>query len=355
MITHQEPQTRKPSVRDGRAPRIGVVIPSYRVTRHILEVLARIGPEVTDIFVVDDACPDCSGDLVERSCTDPRVKVLRNATNQGVGGAVLAGYRAAVDAGCQCIVKIDGDGQMDPALLPRFVGPILDGYADYAKGNRFYHIEDVIAMPRVRLFGNAVLSFITKLSSGYWNIFDPTNGYTAISAELARVLPFDKIDKRYFFESDMLFRVGLLRGMVVDIPMRAVYADEVSHLKISRILVRFLGGHLRSFTKRILYQYFLRDFSVASLELVLGLAMTTFSLVFGITEWLRNAERGEVASSGTVMLAALPAILGLQFLIAFLGYDTRSVPQQPISPRLARTPLFEGRRERPRLPPGMKR
>ena len=178
---------------------IAVVIPSYKVTRHILGVIAGIGPEVARIYVVDDKCPDQSGAFVRAHCTDPRVVVLEHAENQGVGGAVMTGYAAAIADGGQVIVKVDGDGQMNPALIPAFAAPILHGEADYTKGNRFYDLEQIGSMPPMRLFGNAVLSLMTKLSSGYWNLFDPTNGFTAIHADVAKRLPFNKISRRYFF------------------------------------------------------------------------------------------------------------------------------------------------------------
>ncbi len=154
---------------------IAVVIPSYRVVKHILGVLSAIGPEIWRIYVIDDKCPEGSGDYVEDNCIDTRVVVLRHGTNQGVGSAVMTGYRAAIADGADIIVKVDGDGQMDPALIPNFIEPILAGEADYTKGNRFFYLEEIRAMPKVRLFGNAVLSFMTKLSSGYWDVFDPTN------------------------------------------------------------------------------------------------------------------------------------------------------------------------------------
>lgn len=315
---------------------VAVVIPSYRVTRHIMGVLAKIGPEVTHIYVVDDKCPDGSGKLVEKENKDPRVTVLFNEVNLGVGGAVMAGYRTAAAAGAQCIVKIDGDGQMNPELLPNFIAPILDGTADYTKGNRFFHIEDVIAMPRVRLFGNAVLSFMSKVSSGYWHVFDPTNGYTAISGELASALRFDKIHNRYFFESDMLFRVGLLGASVADVPMRAVYGDEESGLRITKILPQFMWGHTRNFIKRLFYQYFLRDFSVASVEIVLGLFLLFFGTIFGGVTWWQGYLNRTTATSGTVMLAALPVILGVQLLLSFLNYDIRLPRHSSVSKRMQR-------------------
>lgn len=180
--------------------KIAVVIPSYKVTNHILGVIAGMGPEVAKIYVVDDCCPEQSGTYVEQHCIDPRVVVLRNPENQGVGGAVMTGYRAAIEDNMDIIVKVDGDGQMDPALIPQFIEPILAGEADYTKGNRFFDLEEIRAMPKVRLFGNAALSFMTKFSSGYWDLFDPTNGYTAIHRDVARHLPFGKISKRYFLK-----------------------------------------------------------------------------------------------------------------------------------------------------------
>ena len=309
--------------------RVAVVIPSYRVCDHILGVIDGIGSEVARIYVVDDCCPDASGNLVERSCKDPRVRVLRNSQNQGVGGAVLVGYRAALEEQADVIVKIDGDGQMDPSLIPDFVRPIAAGDADYAKGNRFYDLEEVRQMPAVRLFGNAALSFMTKLSSGYWNIFDPTNGYTAIHRDVAMRLPFSKISRRYFFESDVLFRLNTLRAVVVDVPVSARYGKEVSNLHISTVAGEFLVKHLRNFAKRVFYNYYLRDMSIASIELPIGLALLLFGLVFGVSHWIDSVRSGIATPPGTVMLSALPLLVGIQLVLAFFNYDISSVPHRP--------------------------
>jgi glycosyltransferase involved in cell wall biosynthesis len=322
-----------PDVETRTAPSIAVVIPSYKVRSHVLDVLASIGPEVDSIYVVDDACPEASGDLVEERCRDPRVQVVRNPMNLGVGGAVLNGYRRALEGGADIIVKIDGDGQMDPRLIPNFVTPILANEADYTKGNRFFDLEALSVMPRVRLIGNALLSLLTKLSCGYWDLFDPTNGYTAIHANVARLLPFEKISNRYFFETDMLFRLNTLRAVVVDVPMQAKYGDEVSSLSISRIVGEFLFKHIRNFAKRIFYNYYLRDLSLASIELPLGLLLITTGTGFGAYHWSVAIQAGVQTSAGTVMLAALPIIMGMQFLLAFIGYDIASVPKRPIHGR----------------------
>ena len=309
---------------------IAVVIPSYRVTRHILGVIAGIGPEVARVYVIDDKCPDASGAFVRANCHDPRVTVLEHAENQGVGGAVMTGYRAAIADGARVIVKIDGDGQMDAALLPDFVAPILAGEADYTKGNRFFDLEQIRQMPGMRLFGNAVLSLMTKLSSGYWNLFDPTNGYTAIHADAARHLPFDKISRRYFFETDMLFRLNTLGAVVADVPMDAKYGDEVSNLRISKVVTEFSTKHVRNLGKRLFYNYYLRNMSLASLELPLGLLLAGFGLVYGLMHWIGSAESDVVTPAGTVMLAALPVIMGVQLILAFLAYDIASVPTRPL-------------------------
>lgn len=317
---------------------IAVVIPSYKVTRHILGVIEGIGSEVQLIFVVDDKCPDGSGDFVRAHCKDARVRVLEHAENQGVGGAVMTGYRAAIDAGAAVIVKVDGDGQMDAGLIHKFVAPILAGEADYTKGNRFYDLEQLRSMPPLRLFGNAVLSLMTKLSSGYWDIFDPTNGFTAIHADVAEHLSFDKISKRYFFETDMLFRLNTLHARVVDVAMDAVYGDEVSNLKISKIVTEFAAKHLRNFLKRLFYNYYLRDMSLASLELPLGLGLFCFGTVYGVVHRVQSAQAGVETPAGVVMMAALPILMGAQLILAFLAYDIAAVPRRAIHARPAPAP-----------------
>ncbi|MDR1074893.1 MAG: glycosyltransferase family 2 protein [Xanthomonadaceae bacterium] len=311
-------------------PKIAVVIPSYRVRSHIQSVIGKIGPEVSRIYVVDDCCPDHSGDYVEEHCGDPRIVVLRHEENQGVGGTVMTGYRAAIDEGMDIIVKIDGDDQMDPRLIPDFVAPIIAGEADYTKGNRFFDLENIRQMPKIRLFGNAALSFLTKISSGYWNLFDPTNGYTAIHGDVARYLPLRKISRRYFFETDMLFRLNSLRAVVMDIPMDAKYGEEVSNLKVSKVLGEFFYKNSRNFCKRIFYNYYLRDISLASIELPVGLLLLIFGVCFGLYHWLIAMWTNVATPVGTVMLSALPVLMGIQLLLGFVGYDIGSVPARTL-------------------------
>lgn len=314
---------------------IAAVIPCFRVTRQILPVLAGVPPIIERIYVVDDACPDGSGALVESRCRDPRVRVLRHERNQGVGGATLSGYRAALADGARVIVRLDGDGQMDPALIPRLVRPVLDGEADYAKGNRFFELEGLREMPRLRLIGNSLLSFASKLSSGYWNLFDPNNGFTAIHANVLRVLPLDKLARGYFFESDLLFRLGTLRAVACDVPMPVRYGDEQSSLVVRRVMGAFARGHLVNTGKRLFYNYYLRNFNIASLEILFALPLLAFGAWVGISAWVESAARGLPATSGTVMLATLPVLVGFQLLLGFLSYDMQNVPRDVLQHRLA--------------------
>lgn len=319
-------------------PSIAVVIPCFRVRNHIADVIASIGPEVSAIYCVDDACPDSSGDHIVGTVKDPRVRVIRHEANRGVGGAVLTGYRAALKDGHDILVKIDGDGQMDPSLVPQFAAPIAAGRADYAKGNRFFDLEDARAMPLIRLIGNSALSFLTKLSSGYWNIFDPTNGYTAIHRSLAARIVDRKVDQRYFFESDMLLNLYLLRGVVEDVPMAAVYGDEKSNLRIRRIVLPFLLKNAHNAWRRFVVHYLIRDFSLATLEVIVGLLLVGFGTAAGALFWMRSFTEGHAATPGQVMIAALPILSGTQFLLSALNFDMRNVPVTP------RQTLLDGRK-----------
>lgn len=310
--------------------RIAVVIPCYKVTKFIVDVIDRIGPDVEVIYAVDDCCPEKSGDYINKHVNDNRVRVLHNPVNKGVGGAVVTGYRQALKDGLDIVIKVDGDGQMDPALIPLFIAPLAAGEADYAKGNRFFSASAVRSMPRVRLFGNAILSFMTKFSSGYWSIFDPSNGYTAIHARALGSIDLRTISERYFFETDMLIRLGDLRAVVVDVPMRAVYGEEISGLRIRTILGEFLRKHIKATIRRFTYLYLMRDFNIASLNLIMGTILMAFGIVFGGVEWIQSISSGVPASTGTVMLSVLPIIAGLQMLLFFLGYDIAAEPKKPV-------------------------
>ncbi len=305
---------------------VAVILPCYREKSHILSVIGKIGPEVDAIYVVDDACPDLTGSYVQNYCADERVNVIWKEYNSGVGGAMVKGYKQALRDGHDILVKIDGDGQMDPKLIVNLITPILEKKADYVKGNRFHKIESIAMMPKWRVFGNVCLSFLTKLSSGYWFVFDPTNGFTALHRIAAERLSFENLAKGYFFESDMLFRLGIIRAVVKDIPMEAVYGSEVSGISIPKIIPEFLTKHFFNTFKRIYFNYFLRDFGLTSFLFLIGNILLWFGVIFGTIQWYESEISGIPATAGTVVLAALPVILGSQFMISFFNSDIKNAP-----------------------------
>jgi dolichol-phosphate mannosyltransferase len=305
-------------------PNICVVIPAFKVKAHILEVIGSIGPEVKNIVVIDDACPEMSGDYVVLNVMDPRVEVIFNEHNLGVGGAVKVGYRHALKIGSHIVVKIDGDGQMDSLRITELIEPIISKQAEYTKGNRFFDIEAVRVMPKIRILGNLGLSFMAKLSTGLWQIFDPNNGFTAISGSMLKRLNFEKIDNGYFFESDMLFRLSLLNARVIDIHLPAIYGEEESNLIIKQVLFEFPIKHARNLFKRILYTYYLRDFNLASIELPLGMLLSGFGLILGAYSWIHGIVTNTATQTGTLVLIAMSVLVGLQLILAFLSYDTNN-------------------------------
>jgi glycosyltransferase involved in cell wall biosynthesis len=307
--------------------KIFVVIPVYKVSLFIIELISSIGPEVAAILVVDDACPEGSGKLVEKKLGhDRRIKIIFHDRNQGVGAAMISGYQYALEQGADIVVKLDGDGQMNPCLIEDLVAPIISGRADYVKGNRFFMIESLRGMPLLRVVGNSGISFLSKFAHGYWNVMDPTNGFIAIHAAVLQKIPLEKLDRGYFFENDMLFHLATLRAVVCDFPMVSKYGEEKSSLNVLQTLIDFPPKFFVRVIKRFGYNYFLRDFNACSIELVVGLIMVCFGFGFGSFMWIKNYSLGIVSSAGTVMLAGLPVLVGLNLLIAALSYDIANVP-----------------------------
>lgn len=311
---------------------IAVVIPCYRVEDHIETVIQTIPSYVRHIIVVDDASPDNTAERVERLMTEePRLVLIRHKQNRGVGGAMISGYRKALELGAEIVVKMDGDGQMDPSYLPSLIIPLVEGKADYTKGNRFHDFTALSQMPRVRQIGNIALSFLSKLATGYWTIFDPTNGYVAIRATVLRMIPLETIDPGYYFEISMLGALYLLGARVLDVPIPARYGTEKSNLSLRRVFLNFPPRLLFTFLRRIILRNFLYDFSMLSIYLLSGIPLILFGLIFGISKWIKYANLGIPAPTGTVMLPTLSLILGIQFLLSAIEIDLRNVPQTPLS------------------------
>lgn len=315
--------------------KIAVVIPAYRVERDIQAVLRGIPSYVRAIIVVDDASPDSTADLVTASAKkDKRIRLIRHEQNQGVGGAMLTGFRKALELGAQIVVKVDGDGQMDPARIPALITPLIEGSADYAKGNRFRDFHALQQMPVIRRIGNLGLSFLTKAATGYWNLFDPTNGYFAIRADVLAQVPLEKIDKGYFFETSMLSHLYLLDAFVMDVTIPARYGNETSSLSIRRVLFQFPFKLARTLLRRIVLKYFIFDFSMISIYFATGVPLLLFGLIFGVTKWIQYAKLGIAAPTGTVILPTLAVILGIQILLSAIEIDLYAAPRKAISKAL---------------------
>jgi len=306
---------------------IVVVVPAYRVANHIGRVINNIPAFVQHIVIVDDCCPNGTAQEVQRYLS-PRVRLAQHAANQGVGGAMLTGYAIALKLGADIVVKMDGDDQMDASHLPSLLLPIIRGEADYTKGNRFIHSYALQHMPFARRIGNFGLTFLTKLASGYWNIFDPNNGYIAIHSKVLRLLNTDLISRRYFFETSMLLEMRRLQAVVMDIPLPARYGDEVSSLSLRRVFLTFPSKLLNGWLHRLGRQYFLYDFTAVSLLMLLSLPLLLFGIIWGAIKWYISYSQGIIATTGTVLLAVLPIILGIEFLVQALVLDIASVPRR---------------------------
>ncbi len=316
---------------DFTAYKIAAVVPAYRVEREIESVLRGLPAYLAHIIVVDDASPDHTADIVTAVAQhDRRVLLMRHERNQGVGGAMVSGFNKALELGAQVVAKIDGDGQMDTANLPDLLTPLIQGQADYTKGNRFRDFAALRHMPLVRRLGNMGLSFLAKAATGYWHLFDPTNGFLAIRAETLSQLPLDELDRGFFFEISMLANLYLLGAVVQDIPMPARYRGEISSLIVHRVLFEFPGKLLGTFLRRAVLKNFIYDFSMVSVYLLVGVPLLLFGLVYGGYEWIRHARLGTTAPTGTVMLATLTVLLGIQLLLSATESDLRAVPKQPL-------------------------
>lgn len=311
---------------------VAAVLPCYRVEREIQSVLQTIPSYIKHIIVVDDASSDSTADLVSASSKeDPRILLIRHPSNQGVGGAMVTGYRKALALGAQIVVKIDGDGQMDMEYLPALLIPLIEGKADYTKGNRFRDFVSLQQMPLIRRVGNMGLAFLAKAATGYWNMFDPTNGFNAIRSDVLSRIPLDSIDRTYYFETSMLANLYLIGAVVKDVPMPARYQGEISSLLIHRILFEFPPRLLGTFLRRLVLKNFIYDFSIGSIYLLTGLPLLLFGLIFGIYKWIQYASIGVPAPTGTVMLPTLSVLLGIQLLLSVIEIDLRAVPTEPIS------------------------
>lgn len=302
-----------------------VILPAYNEERHIADVVRGLPDWIDGVIVVDDASVD-STSTAALAVGDPRVSVVRHDENMGVGGAMITGFTAALQAGYDVIIKMDADGQMDPYELVALVRPIELGIAEYVKGNRFRRSGRPESMPSSRWFGNVVLSFLTKVASGYWHVFDPQCGFLAITRPTLSRLKLDGIARDYFFENDMLIRLNVIDARVVDVDTSTLYGEEESQVRIGHVGWSFPMRLLRGFLWRWVKRHVVNDFGLVALLSITGLVFTLFGFAFGLVEWVHAATSGSPATAGTVMIAVVPLILGLQMLLQALSLEVQSSP-----------------------------
>jgi dolichol-phosphate mannosyltransferase len=310
---------------------IAIVIPAYKCADQITETITTIPGYISYIVVVDDCSPDNLSDRV-KDINDARVHLMRHEINRGVGGAFITGCHKAVELGADILVKMDGDGQMDPGQITKLIKPLIEGKADYTKGNRFWDLKELRVMPGIRIFGNMILSFLLKMASGYWNLFDPSNGYIALTSYMFNNINLDKIDHRYFFESSMLIQAGIQQFVAEDVPMPANYGTETSSLSVLRAIFAFPPRLAYGVFRRFLWHYILFDFTAVSVFILIGLPALLWGIIFGTCVWIQNAMIPRATPTGTIMLSVLPVIIGIQLISQAIVIDIGNTPKKVQTP-----------------------
>ncbi len=315
-----------------RGARIAAVVPAYMEEKHIARVIETMPKYVDHIVIVDDCSPDDTWGAA-KAADDGRVTLIRHEVNKGVGGAIITAHLAALELGADINVVMAGDAQMDPEYLPQLLDPVVDGFG-FAKANRFFSGESFAGMPGYRVFGNVVLSFMTKLASGYWHIFDPQNGYTAIRAEVLRRLPLNRVAARYSFENDLLIHLNILDVPIVDVPIPAIYADETSSIKLRKVIPELMSMLFSGYWRRVWWKYMVWSFSAVALLLIAGLVLIALGVAAGL--WVLAASIGS-PTAGSVMLAVVPFVVGVQMLLVSLQLDIQASPNRPTMHSLEKT------------------
>jgi glycosyltransferase involved in cell wall biosynthesis len=303
--------------------RVAVVVPAHDEEALIAGTLAAIPEFVDRIYVVDDASRDATAERA-REAGNPRVEVIRHDQNEGVGAAIVTGYRRALEEGIDVVCVMAGDGQMDPADLETLAGAVGRGEVDYAKANRLVTGEAWNVIPRSRYLGNAVLSLLTKIASGYWHVADSQSGYTAISRDTLARLDLDRLYRRYGFPNDMLVSLNVWNARVRDFPSRPIYnVGERSGIRLIRVVPAISWLLLRRFFWRLGEKYVIRDFHPLVFFYALGILLTSIGLVLGVVETALRIAGNELTAA-SVILVALLLISGTQFMLFAMWFDMES-------------------------------
>lgn len=308
--------------------KIAIIIPYYNASKQILRVISKIPDYIHSVIIIDDMGPEPLPkteiqNTINKSTT---IVFLANEKNLGVGGATKHGFSSAIEHQYDIVIKVDADDQMDLNYIPQLLEPIITGKCDMAKGNRFRDFKALNNMPLVRRLGNLVLSFLIKLATGYWNNFDPTNGFFAIKVDSLKNLNLNKLANRYYFETSLLAELHTFDTKIADIPMPAIYGDEKSGMKLWKMPFLFGAKLPITLFKRIIKEYFLYDFNIGSIYIFFGFPLFLFGIIFGGITWREASITKELVHTGTIMIVTLSLILGFQLVLQAIQYDIIKAP-----------------------------
>ena len=302
--------------------KLAAIVPCYKTRNYVVGVVANCLLYVDLVICIDDKCPMNTGEYLKEKFHNEKVIILNHSKNLGVGAAFKSGLKLAKDRKMEIVIKIDSDGQMNPKYIPYLVNSLIKERCALCKGNRFTRIDELKEIPKVRLIGNIALSYLTKITTGYWELFDPTNGFFAYKVNTLPMRDFKKINNRYFFETDLLFRCALENVFIEQIPMKPKYSGEISSLNPIRSIPFFLAKHLEIFFKRIIFQYFILDFNYGSLCLIFGLITFLPFISIGGNSLYEGVFLNNFATKGTIGIFVILGIISIQFFLAFFYIDS---------------------------------
>lgn len=305
--------------------RIGVVIPAYNEEKLIGRVIETMPDFVDCIYIVDDCSSDATRERVKsylcQPCFKERLELVPHEINQGVGAAINTGYQKAVQDGLEVVAVMAGDAQMDPDELDRVCLPVVRNETDYVKGNRLFTGEAWTLIPRYRYLGNAFLSLLTKIASGYWHIADSQTGYTALSAEAIKLMPLNKLYARYGYPNHLLVMLNIFNQRVKDVPVRPVYnIGEQSGIRLWKVIPKMSWLLLKCFFWRMREKYIIRDFHPLVFFYAVGMTLLPLGLVFGFYLFFYRFLNGPVAAT-SALFAMFLFISGLQFIFFAMWFD----------------------------------
>ena len=321
---------------------VAVVVPAYNEEHLVAETIRGIPGFVDRIIVVDDCSRDATAECA--AAADPRVEVVRHSVNAGVGAAIVTGYKHARDLNVDVTCVMAADNQMDPDDLQTLVAGVTSGECDYAKANRLFTGQAWELIPRYRYLGNAVLSFFTKIASGYWHVADSQSGYTAVSLETLRLLDLDRLYARYGFPNDLLVHLNVWNRRVRDYPSRPIYGvGEQSGIRLRKVVPTISWLLLKGFFWRMKEKYVIRDFHPLVLFYLLGMTLSGAGFALGLLEVVLRVM-GNPIPVATIVLVALLVVSGLQLLLFAMWFDMESNKNLTVGTQSARVELPAGAR-----------